>query len=173
MGLGSCRGLGVGFAAVGSFIDGLLIIRCTRYLACAVVLALCYALGTSHSRVHFWHVASEFRFCRLYPHFACARRISILRLCVALAYLPLHGALAFCMLWTHARALRLHVCSCVARFACHVCLFSFARGAYVSRLCVVPALRIFASDHASRPHVARSDACNFTPLLVRATPRRL
>ncbi len=106
---------------------------------------MCYALCTSHSHVHFLHVASEFRVCRLYPHCACARRISILRLRVAFAYLLLHGAFAFCILWIHACALRLHVCSCVARYACHVCLFSFARGAYVSRLCVVPALRIFAS----------------------------
>jgi hypothetical protein len=56
-------------------------------------------------------VVSEFRVCRLHSHFACARRISIPRLRVAFAYLPLHVAFAFCILRIHACALRFHVCS--------------------------------------------------------------
>jgi hypothetical protein len=60
--------------------------------------------------------------------FALAGCICILRLCVARALLPWHVTFA-----CRACVSRLRVCSCVVRFACHVCLFSFARGAYVSR----------------------------------------
>ena len=76
------------------------------------------------------------------PQFACEHCVGILR--VAFASLPPHVAFAFCRLRVHACALRSHVCSCVMRVACRVCLFSFARSADVPHSHVAFALRTCA-----------------------------
>lgn len=105
-------------------------------LCVAAIMRLRFAFSTWYSkpaqRFCTMHVAFDFRFCRLHLHSTLSRCMCIV-------------ALAQAAFACYACVLRLRVCSCVVRFACHVWPFSFIRDARMLHSHAALALRICAS----------------------------
>jgi hypothetical protein len=152
-------GCGLGSWSWSSFAFGLprdksCVTHCTRYVAVAAVVALCYALGTC-IHVHLSHLQVAFAFYVCASHVHCC--LGTLHLHVALAFRVCAFVPASCVLHVTFAFSRSHVAPTF-----HARMFALALRICALRLRVTSARCSF-----------RRVLFFFTPLLVRATPRRL